>query len=271
MDADDIALKDRLSRQVAFLEENPQVAVLGGAVELINTDGAVLRTSVNPLTDSDIKKCLDNCPFWHSTVVIRKSALLAVGGYRKVVVDAEDNDLWLRMGEKFELANLPQVLLQYRVHNAQVSTRKCRQMALSGLAACAAAKWRAEGKADPLDTITEITADTLTSLGVSEAAQQTAVATRYLWGIRHMCNNGDFVSAAHLATELTSTSGLRELSTVEKHVGSELQLQIARLSWHENRFFQSMLFASKAIAARPIVLGRPLKPLLRRLRLLDAN
>ena len=53
--------------------------------------------------------------------MMRRKAVLAVGGYRVEMMPAEDVDLWLRMGERGRLANLPEVITRYRIHESSVS------------------------------------------------------------------------------------------------------------------------------------------------------
>ena len=54
--------------------------------------------------------------------MMRRKAVLAVGGYRTEMMPAEDLDLWLRMGERGRLTNLADVLARYRIHESSVST-----------------------------------------------------------------------------------------------------------------------------------------------------
>lgn len=73
------------------------------------------------------------------------------------MVDAEDYDLWRRIGERFALANLAQVVLQYRIHAAQVSVSRRQSQAIGVAAARAAALARRNTGAAPLDTTEPIT------------------------------------------------------------------------------------------------------------------
>ena len=57
----------------------------------------------------------------HPTVMLRRSAVCALGGYRADFPHVEDLDLFLRLGEVGRLANLPDVLLEYRMHLSNVS------------------------------------------------------------------------------------------------------------------------------------------------------
>jgi len=269
MDADDVAIKSRLECQVEFMEKHREVGVLGSAVQFISPDGKPLMTSPNPITDQEIRLALPyRCPFWHPTVLMRKDVLISVGGYRKVVVDAEDYDLWLRMAERCQLANLGSVLLKYRLHSCQVTVRKFRQTALSSLAARAAAASRRDGNSDPLESCTEITPAVLVGLGVNEATQWAAVLGRYLWSIRTMCDTGEYGGAHNVLNEL-----LR--SCEWKHAGNremaDVLLLAARIDWRKKRFGSSILGAGRALITRPIILGRPVRPLLRRLRAIDSK
>ncbi len=58
MDADDVANRDRLLWQIAFMEKHPEIGVLGGAVEFIDVKGASMGISVNPTKDHQIKKAM---------------------------------------------------------------------------------------------------------------------------------------------------------------------------------------------------------------------
>src|SRR5205085_12104446 len=124
-----------LERQVEFMETHASVAAVGGAVDVINARGESILTYANPTEDCDIRRRLvEECALWHPTVLMRRDAFVAVHGYRNVVLDAEDYDLWLRMADRYQLANLPAVILKYRMHANQVSVRKCAQQAFSCLA-----------------------------------------------------------------------------------------------------------------------------------------
>lgn len=264
MDADDIAIRDRLARQVAFMENNPEVGVLGGAVNIIDAAGKSLSISANPTGDGQIRSILfSECPFWHPTVVMRKEAFVAVGGYRKNMVDAEDYDLWLRIADHFGLDNLKAVVLQYRLHPFQVTVRKCRQVALSSLAARAAAVVRRKGESDPFDIIAEITPVVLAGLGVDDDTQDAAVASRYLWGIRSMYNTRQYSAALNVLDEMLRSS---DWQGAETRVLADVRLLAAQLYWHEGRLAKSILTAGHAIITRPIMLGRPFKQVLRSLR-----
>ncbi len=112
MDADDIALPERLERQVAFLAANPRAGLVACGVEVI--DG---ETMLLPGEDAALRRrLLLRNPFTHGSVIIRRAALDAAGGYRPDYGANEDYDLWRRLARSWELAALPEVLYRYRRH-----------------------------------------------------------------------------------------------------------------------------------------------------------
>jgi glycosyltransferase involved in cell wall biosynthesis len=150
MDADDVAAPDRLERQVVFLDENPKVAVVGGAYEVIDDDGRVTRAVRFPTGDDAIRRTMRrrNC-ILHSTVMMRADAFSEAGGYR--LDQAEDYDLWLRIGRRSRLANLPDVVLRYRRHAEQYSVEQIELQTLGALIARRAAEIRRRGGDDGLE------------------------------------------------------------------------------------------------------------------------
>ena len=123
MDADDIAMPERFERQVAFLRDNPDYVLVGSQVLLIDPDGAPLcpkRDTEYTHEKIDWAHLHHRWPLVHPSVIIRRSALEAVGGYRAKYQWLEDLDLFLRLAEVGKLASLPAVLLQYRLHTGSV-------------------------------------------------------------------------------------------------------------------------------------------------------
>lgn len=121
MDADDVSLPGRLVQQLAALAAAPEVAVLGARVEAFPASivGAGLQRYVvwqnSLLTPADHRRELFvESPLCHPSVILRRSALDAVGGWRDGAFP-EDYDLWLRLDQAgFGLAKLPEVLLRWR-------------------------------------------------------------------------------------------------------------------------------------------------------------
>jgi glycosyltransferase involved in cell wall biosynthesis len=264
MDADDISLRDRLSWQVSFMEKHPEVSVVGGAVQFISASGRTLEISRQPIGDQEIKSalCAGNV-IWHPTVLIRRDTFIATGGYRSSFLDAEEYDLWLRIAERSQLANLEQVVLAYRIHPHQISQCKIKQQALSALAARAAAASRKNGNPDPFTSPAQITPDLLARMGVGEAAQQRALIAGYLTFIRNMSLTGERSAVLNLWMEMLRSSR-REY--IERRVLADARLAFAELYWNQGRFLPSLLAAGHAVIMRPMILGRPLKLLWRWLK-----
>ncbi len=121
MDADDIALPLRLSKQLAFLERDPSLGAVGCLVEAFPAEaiGPGLRryvTWMNELVtpEEHARDIFVEAPLCHPSVLLRRSALERVGGFRDVPWP-EDYDLWLRLdAEGFRMCKVPEVLLRWR-------------------------------------------------------------------------------------------------------------------------------------------------------------
>lgn len=265
MDADDVSLPSRLNAQIAFMEEHPDVGILGGATEWIDATGKGWGIHECPTEDSEIRSALAVYhPFFHSTLLIRRQPFDRVGGYRSGFAQAEDYDLAMRISEHYRCANLKQVVLQYRIHAHQLSLQKGRQQTLCKLAAQASALSRKEGNSDPFNTAVEITPALLDRLGVTYATQQREVALdRYQW-IRNMCTVGKYSSALDATIEMLQS----DLDHVERWLIADLRLLAARLRWKQGEFAESCITAAYAFMTRPSMIGRPARPLLRRFRFL---
>jgi glycosyltransferase involved in cell wall biosynthesis len=125
MDADDISEPTRFERQVAFLDANPAVALVGTWARWIDEDDRPFTTIRFPTDAAEIERSLleENCIF-HPSVMFRRRPIQALGGYSIATPLSQDYDLWLRLSERHALANLPEFLVRYRIHREQVSFRK---------------------------------------------------------------------------------------------------------------------------------------------------
>lgn len=123
LDSDDIWCdKDKLKKQVEFLENNPDHALVGTGVIKIDKNGREMSRYLNPLTDKTIRvKILSQNAFAHSSLMYRREAVLALGGYDPAINGIEDYDLWLKIGSRWQFANLPDYALKYRVHGSNIS------------------------------------------------------------------------------------------------------------------------------------------------------
>ena len=131
MDADDVALPHRLELQVDFLRRNPDVVVVGGAYDLIDARGRLLRREWPATDDATLQEraLAGRTPIAHPTATMRAEAVRRVGGYDETMRTGQDNDLWLRLGEAGELASVPAPVLKYRQHADSASERRAEEQA----------------------------------------------------------------------------------------------------------------------------------------------
>lgn len=120
MDHDDVSLPRRFERQVTYLDMYPDIDVLGTWAVTLGLEKE--QTWAYPTADADIRsELIFNPVLVHSSVMLRRESLLRAGlHYDPQVPRAQDYDLWTRAAEDLHFANLPEVLLQYRIHPAQV-------------------------------------------------------------------------------------------------------------------------------------------------------
>ena len=125
MDSDDVSLPYRFYKQVSFMEENPNIAALGGQIaEFIGNEDNIVGYRKVPYTPEECRKYyIDRDPLNHMTVILRKSAVINVGNYLPWHLD-EDTYLWGRLLKGgYEIANLPDVLVNVRVGKEMYARR----------------------------------------------------------------------------------------------------------------------------------------------------
>jgi GT2 family glycosyltransferase len=264
MDADDVCLPERLNLQVEFMEQRPEVGLLGGATMFVDPSGQPIEVHAHAIEDGHIRSSMeDHCSIWHPTLFFRKNIFDLAGGYRAAFVFAHDYDLELRMLEHAKCANLGRVLVNYRIHPHQVSLRKQRKQTLCRLAAQVSARSRKEGSPDPLDGLEEITPELLRGIGVTEQAVQTALAHDCRNWVSEMVDAGEFSAAADAAEDVLRQPNLR---CADKRELAELWITMARCHWRQAEFLHSFIAIVNALRARPLMAGRPFKRLLQRFR-----
>ena len=128
-DADDISLPTRLLKESRFLDENQNIVLIGSLAAIIDSQNKILKTkkkSINPLV---IKfKLLINNSFLHPSIMFRRELILKNSGYNEIFRFAQDYDLYSRLSLKYSLANIPEVLIYYRLNpnsiTSNLSSRK---------------------------------------------------------------------------------------------------------------------------------------------------
>ena len=132
MDADDISVPHRFARQVEYLDAHPECVVVGSRVMLMDPYGSPVAATGHALTHEEIDHELLTRSGWalvHPSVMMRKDAVAAAGGYDERWKHCEDHDLFLRLAEAGKVANLPDVLLWYRRHYASINYKKADEQA----------------------------------------------------------------------------------------------------------------------------------------------
>jgi glycosyltransferase involved in cell wall biosynthesis len=123
MDQDDISRPERFEKQMRYMVEHPECVLIGSRAQLIDSEGLPIIVMGHCQTHEEIDAGLSwgGAFIFDPTIVVRKSAVLAVGGYRAEYEYAEDLDLFLRLAEVGRVANLPDVLVEYRQHPSSMS------------------------------------------------------------------------------------------------------------------------------------------------------
>jgi glycosyltransferase involved in cell wall biosynthesis len=125
LDADDVALPERLARQRAFLAAHPEVGLLGTAAREVDPAGDLERIVRPPADDAALRRALIRAnPFVHSSMMVRRALLVGAGGYDERLAVAQDYELWMRLAGLTRLANLEDVLVVRRLGEGRVSVER---------------------------------------------------------------------------------------------------------------------------------------------------
>lgn len=126
IDDDDIRSDpEKLANQVLFMENNPEYVLCGCSIQVINEHDELGGKVIALSSDAAIRcNFLENNPFFHSSVCIRKSALDQVGYYDSAYDFAEDYELWARLGKVGLFYNFADIFIHYRIAMHSVSRQK---------------------------------------------------------------------------------------------------------------------------------------------------
>ncbi len=122
MDADDVCMPERLRLQVALMEQAPEIVACGTGWRFVRSDGTPGAQARIFEDHTRIERSLllgHAQAILHPAVIMRATAVRGIGGYREHMKNLnEDLDLFLRLAMTGKLANVPQVLVHYRRHEA---------------------------------------------------------------------------------------------------------------------------------------------------------
>ncbi len=157
MDGDDIAMPNRFSRQIAYLEAHPDIGILGTNSHDLDENDCIMGVTDNfPVTCVEAKAWLQHGPpLCHPSVMMRTELIRRLGGYRAAFRHAEDYDLWLRASRQTAIANLPDRLLLYRRSSGQISRKYAVEQATAATIARLDHQHCLDGKASLFDGIVE--------------------------------------------------------------------------------------------------------------------
>lgn len=125
MDADDIAVAERLEKQIEFMEKNKDVGVLGTGICIFGEDvqeqARVFTTNPEQLK----AELIFNSCIAHPTVMMRSNILKNNGlSYDLEYAGAEDYNLWWKIAKVSRIATIPDLLVKYRIHSSQITKKK---------------------------------------------------------------------------------------------------------------------------------------------------
>jgi glycosyltransferase involved in cell wall biosynthesis len=137
LDSDDYMSPERLLKQAKFMTQSTNTVVAGSQITFVDTQSRILGRSKYPngvlnLHRDFYKRSL----LAHPSVIIRRSALLKVDGYRTTMIvhettPCEDFDLWRRIASYGDVVNLDSYLTFYRQHQMQISRKNSSPQSLA--------------------------------------------------------------------------------------------------------------------------------------------
>lgn len=152
MDGDDVAAPTLLAREVAVMAREPDLVLLGVWAMLIDEEGREIGRQHQVASHEEIVRQFGQtlCPITTSGTIMRRWAVDRVGGYRRAFASAGDYDLWYRLSEVGRIANLPEILVRYRLHpggnSQQLTTLHFDRLAVARICGIA----RRRGVPEPL-------------------------------------------------------------------------------------------------------------------------
>lgn len=126
MDSDDTNQPERFTKQINFLKNNPEIALIGSWGDYYDENRNFLFTLKHPTLDHEIRKKMHlNSTFLHSAITYRREVLTKVKGYSdKFKAGGEDYDFVFRVLKQFKVANYPESLVNITVTNNGLSSQK---------------------------------------------------------------------------------------------------------------------------------------------------
>ncbi|MFM2125854.1 MAG: hypothetical protein RL328_2305 [Acidobacteriota bacterium] len=194
-DADDWSSPERLARQVAYVEQHPEVRLCGSNARTHQQNRAALWSTELPRTRHALLEAFPRGnPFVHGSVLFHKDTVNALGGYREAFPCSQDYDLFWRVTERHEAVNLPEPLYHYRYTSGSISAGRALDQLRAHMAIRALALSRQTGVEMELSSALE--------QAEQGAARPAAVLRAMLKQADHTMLAGDYARAWRLYLEL---------------------------------------------------------------------
>jgi glycosyltransferase involved in cell wall biosynthesis len=155
LDADDVFIKDKLEKQVALIKSaKDELVLVGTGCFQIEADGRRFAVYQYPLTSLALKNRLIRQKAFppHSSLMYRASVARSIGGFNGLFLRAQDFEFWLRMSKFGAFACVSEPLIEYRLHNTNISNSIAKggySQLEYGLAASVCYLLRQRGSIDP--------------------------------------------------------------------------------------------------------------------------
>jgi len=127
MDSDDTNKPNRISKQLHFMKENPEVALMGSWADYYTSSGEFIFTLKHPTTDKEIKKQMYlNSMFVHPSVIYKREVVENIGGYLEKYKKGgvEDYGFLFKAVKNYTVANYPEVLVNYTINENGLSSKQ---------------------------------------------------------------------------------------------------------------------------------------------------
>ena len=127
LDSDDVCFPDRLMRQIDFLKKNPDVGAVSSNLEIIDENSKTTGFRRYPCSAKKVQKILPyNNVLAQPAMMLRKDVIQRAGNYSTEYSVCEDYELWLRILEFADFANLPEPVIKYRISSGQSKQRQLK-------------------------------------------------------------------------------------------------------------------------------------------------
>lgn len=122
MDADDIMEKNKLEKQIQFMDSNPEIAISGTRITKFYEDDTQRKINI-PKNFEEVKThLLFDSPLMHPTVIMRNNVIMHENyRYQERYIGLEDYGLWFEISKKYKLSNINESLLYYRVSESSIT------------------------------------------------------------------------------------------------------------------------------------------------------